>query len=135
MMMPRSVLLIDDDAALRMLYRFNLEASGLTVVEAADGESALRLLSKDLPDVILLDVMMPGIDGWEVARRLADDARTRSLPIIFISARADDAALAQGRELGAVGYLTKPFNPVTLSEQIEDFVAAAHSIAASGSDD
>jgi CheY-like chemotaxis protein len=135
MMMPRSVLLIDDDAALRMLYRFNLEASGLTVVEAADGESALRLLSKDLPDVILLDVMMPGIDGWEVARRLADDARTRSLPIIFISARADDAALAQGRELGAVGYLTKPFNPVTLSEQIEDFVVAAHSIAASGSDD
>jgi two-component system, OmpR family, alkaline phosphatase synthesis response regulator PhoP len=134
-MVPRRVLLIDDDDALRMLYRFNLEASGLTVLEAADGETALRLLSEDLPDVILLDVMMPGIDGWEVARRLADDARTCCLPVIFISARADDAALAQGRELGAVGYLTKPFNPVTLSEQIEDFVAAAQSIAVSCSDD
>lgn len=116
---PRRVLLVDDDPALRMLYRFNLEASGVEVVEAEDGEAALEQLGHDLPDVVLLDVMMPGIDGWAVAERLAADERLRGVPLIFITAHASDEARARGLRLGAAGYLTKPFNPVLLADEIE----------------
>jgi CheY-like chemotaxis protein len=119
------VLLVDDDPSLRTLYRFNLEASGMSVVEAPDGETALELLTGGLPDVVLLDVMMPGIDGWEVAVRLAAEPRTAKLPIIFITALADDEARARGLNSGAIGYLTKPFNPVRLAAEIESFLAAA----------
>ncbi|MGH3002260.1 MAG: response regulator [Gaiellaceae bacterium] len=115
----RRVLLVDDDASLRMIYRFNLQASGVEVVEAGDGETALRLLQQDLPDVLLLDVMMPGIDGWAVAEALAADPRTSSLPVIFITARADDVSRARGQRLGAAGFLTKPFNPTALADEIE----------------
>jgi CheY-like chemotaxis protein len=121
----RRVLLVDDDPALRMLYRFNLEASGVDVVEAEDGESALALLERDLPDVVLLDVMMPGIDGWTVAERLARDDRLRALPVIFVTARASDEARARGLRLGAAGYLTKPFNPVSLADEIERILERA----------
>jgi CheY-like chemotaxis protein len=124
---PRRVMLVDDDASLRMMYRFNLEASGVEVMEAGDGEAALELLQTELPDVILLDVMMPGIDGWEVAARLASDPRTRELPMIFITARADDAARSRGLGLGAAGYLTKPFNPVSLADEIERILDGADS--------
>jgi two-component system alkaline phosphatase synthesis response regulator PhoP len=124
---PRRVMLVDDDASLRMMYRFNLEASGVEVMEAGDGEAALELLQTELPDVILLDVMMPGIDGWEVAARLASDARTRELPMIFITARADDASRSRGLGLGAAGYLTKPFNPVSLADEIERILGGAGS--------
>jgi two-component system alkaline phosphatase synthesis response regulator PhoP len=115
----RRVLLVDDDPALRTLYRFNLEVSGMEVNEAADGESALAALAGELPDVVLLDVMMPGLDGWAVAEQIAADPRTRSLPVIFITARAEDDARRRGLELGAIGYLTKPFNPVSLADEIE----------------
>jgi CheY-like chemotaxis protein len=118
------VLLVDDDAALRVIYRFNLEASGVSVIEAEDGESALGLLAEgDLPDVVLLDVMMPGIDGWELAARLRADERTRALPVIFITARAEDESRARCADLGAVGYLVKPFNPTTLAETVERLLA------------
>lgn len=119
------VLLVDDDAPLRALYRFNLEASGMAVTEAEDGTAALELLEGALPDVVLLDVMMPGIDGWEVAARLAADPRTATLPVIFITALADDAARARGESSGAIGYLTKPFNPVQLADEVEALLAAA----------
>jgi CheY-like chemotaxis protein len=123
---PRRVLLVDDDPALRMMYRFHLEVDGVEVVEAPDGETALELLQQgELPDVILLDVMMPGIDGWTVAERLATDPRTHGLAMIFITARADDAARKRGLGLGAAGYLTKPFNPVSLADEIETMLDAA----------
>jgi DNA-binding response OmpR family regulator len=119
------VLLVDDDPALRLLYRFNLEASGVDVVEAPDGETALRLLEDELPDVVLLDVMMPGLDGWTVAERLAGDPRTRFLPVIFITARTDEDARARGAELGAAAYLPKPFHPASLAERIDRVLASA----------
>jgi CheY-like chemotaxis protein len=93
-------------------------------VEAENGERALALLDRDLPDVVLLDVMMPGIDGWTVAERLSGDDRLRDLPVIFITARASDESRARGLRLGAAGYLTKPFNPVTLAEEIERILTA-----------
>jgi len=111
---------VDDEPAMRVLCRVNLIASGMDVIEAADGEEALRMArGDDPPDLVLLDVMMPGPSGWEVAAALAEDPRTQELPVVFLTARADDEDRARGSELGAVGYLTKPFDPLGLADVVE----------------
>jgi putative two-component system response regulator len=115
----RRVLVVDDEPAMRMLCRINLSASGLEVLEAADGEEALRLAAAEPPDLVLLDVMMPGLSGWDVAAALAADPQTRDVPVVFLTARADPADRARGRELGAVGYVTKPFDPIAIAGRIE----------------
>jgi DNA-binding response OmpR family regulator len=110
-----TVLVIDDEAPIRLLCRVNLEAEGMDVLEAADGPSGLEKARAETPDVILLDVMMPGLDGWRVAEELLDDARTEEIPIIFLTARAELRDRARGIDLGGVDYVTKPFNPVELA--------------------
>jgi DNA-binding response OmpR family regulator len=110
-----TVLVIDDEAPIRLLCRVNLEAEGMAVLEAADGPSGLEKARAETPDVILLDVMMPGLDGWRVAEELLDDARTEDIPIIFLTARAELRDRARGIDLGGVDYVTKPFNPVELA--------------------
>ena len=105
---------------MRALCRVNLMASGMDVVEAAGGDEALRIAwSDDPPDLVLLDVMMPGLSGWEVAAALGDDPRTHELPVVFLTARADADDRRRGSELGAVGYLTKPFDPLGLADVVE----------------
>ena len=113
------VLVVDDEAPIRLLCRVNLEAERVDVVEAADGESGLELARSERPDVILLDVMMPGLDGWQVAERLVDDEATSQIPIIFLTARAELRDRARGLELGGVDYITKPFNPTELATVVE----------------
>jgi DNA-binding response OmpR family regulator len=113
--MQTSVLVIDDEAPIRLLCRVNLEAEGMHVLEAADGPSGLDTAKREAPDVILLDVMMPGLDGWRVAEELLDDGRTESIPIVFLTARAELRDRARGIDLGGVDYVTKPFNPVELA--------------------
>ena len=83
-------LVIDDEAPIRLLCRVNLEAEGIAVLEAPDGTTGLDLARAEQPDVVLLDVMMPGLDGWRVAEELLDDDRTHGIPIIFLTARAED---------------------------------------------
>ena len=117
------VLVIDDEAAIRLLCRVNLEAEGMKVDEAADGRSGLDVARQSRPDVILLDVMMPGLDGWQVAEELVNDDRTRDIPIVFLTARADFRDRERGLEAGGIAYLTKPFNPVELAALIEDLLA------------
>ena len=92
------VLVIDDEAPIRLLCRVNLEAEGMAVLEASDGPSGLVKAREELPDVVLLDVMMPGLDGWGVAEALLEDGETSSIPIIFLTARAEfrDRARARG---------------------------------------
>src|SRR5205814_4529445 len=85
------------------------------VLEAADGPSGLEKARSETPDVVLLDVMMPGLDGWRVAEELLDDIRTEGIPIIFLTARAELRDRARGIDLGGVDYVTKPFNPVELA--------------------
>src|SRR5204863_4377246 len=109
------VLVIDDEAPIRLLCRVNLEAEGMAVLEAADGPSGLEKARSETPDVILLDVMMPGLDGWRVAEELLDDERTRSIPIVFLTARAELRDRARGLDLGGIDYVTKPFNPIELA--------------------
>jgi DNA-binding response OmpR family regulator len=117
------VLVIDDEAPIRLLCRVNLEAEGMEVAEASDGPSGLEKARAEPPDVILLDVMMPGLDGWQVAEELLEDERTRGIPIIFLTARAEFRDRARGLDLGGVDYVTKPFNPIELAPLVEDLVA------------
>lgn len=109
------VLVIDDEAPIRLLCRVNLEAEGIDVLEAADGTTGLDLARVQQPDVVLLDVMMPGMDGWRVAEELLEDERTRKIPIIFLTARAEFRDRARGLDIGGVDYVTKPFNPLELA--------------------
>ncbi len=103
-----------------MLCRVNLSASGMEVLEAPSGEEGLELARRQQPDLVLLDVMMPGQDGWSVARALAEDPQTREIPVVFLTARADAADRRRGQQLGGVGYLVKPFDPVGLGELVEE---------------
>jgi DNA-binding response OmpR family regulator len=119
-----SVLVIDDEAPIRLLCRVNLEAEGMEVSEAPDGPSGLELAQGDRPDAILLDVMMPGLDGWAVAEALLRDERTDSIPIIFLTARADLRDRARGLDLGGLDYITKPFNPVELASLVRGVLDA-----------
>ena len=112
------VLVIDDEPPIRLLCRVNLEAERMTVLEAADGPSGLELAKEERPDVILLDVMMPGLDGWRVAERLLEDERTSEIPIIFLTARAEFRDRARGLDIGGVEYITKPFNPIELAPTV-----------------
>jgi two-component system, OmpR family, alkaline phosphatase synthesis response regulator PhoP len=113
------VLVIDDEAPIRLLCRVNLEAEKMQVLEAADGESGLEIARAEKPDVVLLDVMLPGMDGWQVAERLVEDDATNQIPLIFLTARAELRDRARGLELGGIDYITKPFNPLELAPVIE----------------
>src|ERR671930_1500003 len=116
------VLVIDDEAPIRLLCRVNLEAEGMNVIEAADGPSGVEKARAEGPDVILLDVMMPGLDGWRVAEELLDDGRTRAIPIVFLTARAELRDRARGLDLGGVDYVTKPFNPLELAPLVRQLL-------------
>jgi two-component system alkaline phosphatase synthesis response regulator PhoP len=116
------VLVIDDEAPIRLLCRVNLEAEGMNVIEAADGPSGLDKARDESPDVILLDVMMPGLDGWRVAEHLLEDERTNEIPIIFLTARAEFRDRARGLDIGGVDYVTKPFNPLELAALVRDLL-------------
>jgi DNA-binding response OmpR family regulator len=120
-----TVLVIDDEAPIRLLCRVNLEAEGMDVIEAPDGNAGLEAARASAPDVILLDVMMPGLDGWAVADALLADERTRSIPIVFLTARADVRDRARGIDLGGLDYVTKPFNPVELANLVREAMSAA----------
>ena len=117
-------LVIDDEAPIRLLCRVNLEAEGVEVLEAADGSTGLEIAKREKPDAILLDVMMPGLDGWNVAERLLSAEETRAIPIIFLTARADLRDRVRGMDAGGLDYVTKPFNPVELASLVREVVDA-----------
>jgi CheY-like chemotaxis protein len=114
------VLLVDDEQAIRTICRVNLEGDGFSVLEAKDGAEALAAIRRQRPSLVLLDVMMPGVDGWSVAERLAADKKARDIPVVFLSARAASEDRLRAQELGAVGYVVKPFDPVELAGVVRD---------------
>ena len=122
--MALTVLVIDDEAPIRLLCRVNLEAEGASVLEADNGRDGIEVAKRERPDAILLDVMMPGMDGWAVAQELLEDEATRRIPIIFLTARADVRDRARGLGAGGLDYITKPFNPVELADLVGDVVGA-----------
>lgn len=116
------VLVIDDEASIRLLCRVNLEAEGMAVLEAPDGASGLDVARTERPDLVLLDVMMPVLDGWHVAEQLLADERTSTIPIIFLSARAEFRDRVRGLDIGSVGYVTKPFDPLELVPLVRELL-------------
>lgn len=108
------VLVVDDDAVIRNLLQVNLQLEGYEVSLAADGGEALAEVARSHPDLILLDIMMPGVDGWDVAQRLKADEATAHIPVIFLTARAMRADVQRGHDIGVEGYVTKPFDPEDL---------------------
>jgi CheY-like chemotaxis protein len=116
------ILVVDDEASIRLICRVNLDAAGFDVVEAEDGETALSLARTVRPDLILLDVMLPGIDGWEVAEELSGIAETRDIPIVFITARSAAPDELRSHAVGGVAHIAKPFDPAMLSETVMSVV-------------
>lgn len=114
------ILIVDDESAIRLVCQLNLDSAGFQTLEAADGEKALALARAEHPDLILLDVMLPGVDGLRVAEELAASPETREIPILFISARSDRADEARGYEAGGLGYITKPFDPEDLIARVRE---------------
>lgn len=112
------ILVVDDEAAIRLVCRLNLRAAGFETIEAGDGEAALDLARSERPDLMLLDIMLPNVDGFTVAKELAANPETREIPILFITARSDRTDEVRGHEVGGVGFVTKPFDPATLSETV-----------------
>lgn len=112
------VLIADDDELFRMLIVHILQSRGLEVTEAVDGEDALEKIAADLPDLVVLDGMMPGLDGYEVLRRLKESETTRSIRVVLLTARKMENDVVKGLALGADEYLTKPFMPEELLARI-----------------
>lgn len=112
------VMVVDDELSMRLLCQVNLQAAGFAVTEAADGDEALLLIAAQAPDLVLLDVMMPRRDGWSVAAELGRSSKTRDLPIVFLTARAEQLDRERAYDLGAVGYIMKPFDPLALADTV-----------------
>jgi DNA-binding response OmpR family regulator len=113
------VLVADDDEDIRSLVTFRLERAGYRVVTAADGEHALSLALEHSPDLAILDVMMPRLDGYELTRRLRQHEATKSIPVILLTARAQEADVERGFEVGADDYIRKPFSPQELRARVQ----------------
>lgn len=110
-MSKEKILVLDDEEDLLELVRFNLTKEGYDVICAATGEEGLNAAKENLPDLIILDLMLPGIDGLDVARALKNNESTKNIPIIMLTARGEEADIVTGLELGADDYITKPFSP------------------------
>ena len=115
---PIKVLAVDDDPVILRLIEVNLTLEGFEVATAAGGDDALAKARETAPDVILLDVMMPGVTGWDLARRLRDEVATTAIPLVFLSARSQEEDRRKGRELGVAAYVSKPFDPVDLVDTL-----------------
>jgi DNA-binding response OmpR family regulator len=115
----RKILVVDDDTTMVKLINVNLKLNNYAVIEAVSGEQALDIVSKEPLDLVVLDIMMPGVDGWEVLSRIRLDPDTEELPVILVTAKTQDSDVIRGWELGADEYVIKPFNPLLLVEVIK----------------
>jgi CheY-like chemotaxis protein len=113
------ILLVEDDAETRLAYRALLEHAGWSVHEASNGEQALELVNGELPRVVVADISIPGIDGWEMTRRLKLDQRTREVPVLLMTGHGLDEDRQRARDLGCAGYLVKPVSPSGFIAEVE----------------
>ena len=129
--MPRTILVIDDEPELVKLLDYNLSKAGYLVISAKDGEAGLAAARKHAPDAIILDIMMPGLDGWEVCKRLRQDPVTAAMPLLMLTAKGEEGDRVLGLELGADDYLTKPFGVRELVARVKALLRRLEAAAAS----
>jgi two-component system, OmpR family, alkaline phosphatase synthesis response regulator PhoP len=115
----RKILVVDDDPTMVKLINVNLKLNNYSVVEATSGEQALEVVEAEGLDLVVLDIMMPGVDGWEVLKRIRSNPETQEMPVILVTAKTQDSDVIRGWELGADEYVIKPFNPLLLVEVIK----------------
>ncbi|HEY5493530.1 MAG TPA: response regulator [Candidatus Anoxymicrobiaceae bacterium] len=118
-MAKRKILVVDDDPTMVKLINVNLKLNNYSVVEATSGEQALEVVEAEGLDLVVLDIMMPGVDGWEVLKRIRSNPETQEMPVILVTAKTQDSDVIRGWELGADEYVIKPFNPLLLVEVIK----------------
>ena len=118
---PR-ILIVDDEPDLIMMLRLRLEAAGYEILEAADGQDALEKARREKPDLIILDLMLPKLDGYKVCRMLKFDEKYKHIPIIIFTARVQDSQKKLGEEVGADAYIAKPFEPPVLLGKIKELL-------------
>jgi two-component system phosphate regulon response regulator PhoB len=124
----RTVLVVEDEPAISNLVALHLEQSGFEAVVAGDGTRALNLIEKKPPSLVLLDIMLPDIDGLEILRRLRSEAKTAQLPVILLTARAEEGDRVLGLEIGADDYVVKPFSPRELMLRVEKLISSRESV-------
>ena len=122
-MSAKRILIVDDEQDLVAMVKMRLEASGYETLEAYDGQDALKKAQEEKPDLIVLDLMLPKMDGYKVCRMLKFDEKYRHIPIIMFTARVQDSDKQMGMEVGADAYITKPFEPQILLSKIEELLA------------
>ncbi len=115
----KRVLVADDDPVILRLIQVNLELEGYEVLLAHDGANAIEVATGEGPDLVILDIMMPRLDGYETCRRLKAQDSTRDIPVVFLSAKAQQSDIEKGQEYGVAEYLTKPFDPNDLVEVVD----------------
>ena len=116
------ILVVDDEEHILELIRYNLDASGYEVIEASDGDDAVKKAINEVPDLILLDLMLPGKDGYDVCRELRSNGKTKAVPIIMLTAKSQDLDKIIGLELGSDDYITKPYSPKELILRVNNIV-------------
>ncbi len=116
----KTILIVDDDPVLLLLARDNLRYSGFQVLEATTGRQCIETCIQKKPDLIVLDVRMPGMDGWETCTQLKNNPLTRDIPVIFLTASAQEQDIGRGLKLGAIKFITKPFHPMDLVKAVEE---------------
>ncbi len=121
----RKILIVDDEPYILNILDFSLDAEGYSVLQAADGDEALRVAAEQSPDLIIMDIMMPRLDGFETCRRLKEDVHTRDIPVVLLTARNSREDRARGDEVKADGYITKPFSPQRLLDTVQQYLGVA----------
>lgn len=122
--MAYRVLVVDDDPMVTRLVRINLELENFEVEEAWDGKTAMRMMRENPPDLLVLDIMMPQMDGWEILKLVREDEQLKDLPVVVLTAKVQDEDIARGWRMGADGYIVKPFNPVILADALRKVLEA-----------
>ncbi len=124
--MTRKIVLAEDEPQIARLIEFKLKKEGYDVTWKENGEEALKAIKADKPDLILLDIMMPVMDGYEVLRRLKEDENLGDIPVIMLTARAQEKDVVKGIDLGAEDYITKPFHPAELLARVKRILGKPH---------
>lgn len=117
--MSKKIVLAEDEPQIARLIEFKLKKEGYSVTWKENGEEALKAIKADKPDLILLDIMMPVMDGYEVLRRLKEDENLKSIPVVMLTARAQEKDIVKGIDMGAEDYITKPFHPAELLARVK----------------
>ena len=123
--MPKKIMVVDDEPYIARVIKFKLEQEGYAVISANDGITGLERIRQERPELVLLDVMMPGLTGYEVCQQIKADAELAGIPVVFLTAKGQERDREQGLSMGASDYITKPFSPNRLLELVKSMIGNA----------